>query len=74
MNEAEIIEALVTAQAVQQRAEKAIEEHFRPLVTAALAGGDFQEAFKIVGRMPDSVAKVFMLDAIRVARGDYRKT
>jgi hypothetical protein len=63
-----LIDHYVRAEREAQKADRALEAHFRPLVEAALAKKDFELAKSTVSRMCDSVAKVFLLDTIRTAK------
>jgi hypothetical protein len=63
--EAVLVRAYLSASETQQTLGRRIEEHFLPLVRAALARDDFAEAQRLVHRCPDDVVKCFALDSIR---------
>lgn len=63
--EKELCSKLEAATAVVAELDRQVEAHFRPLVEACLTAGDVGWARQLVGRMPDSVGKVFLLDTIR---------
>lgn len=56
----------------REAAERELERLFNPLVTERIAAGDFAGALEVVRFMPDCVSRVFFIDRIRNARGDYK--
>jgi len=55
-------------------ADDALERIFRCRYTPLLKAGKFEEVREIIRVMPDSVARMFAADALRVARGDFDET
>lgn len=61
------------AQEEAELAEKELAALYEPLVTAKIAAKDWPGAFAVLTSMPDCVSRVFFIDRIRNARGDYNK-
>jgi hypothetical protein len=51
-----------------------LEEVFMPRVKELCEGLDYQGAIEYIRLMPESVAKMFCIDHVRHARGDYDKS
>lgn len=61
------------AQEEADLAEKELAALYEPLVTAKIAAKDWPGAFAVLTGMPDCVSRVFFVDRIRNARGDFNK-
>jgi hypothetical protein len=66
--EEKIINNLKKANEVYEKAARAIEEYFFPLLDDILAEERFSDARKLIARVPDCVEKVFMMDKLRQAK------
>lgn len=62
-----VVEAFVAAQKACDDTHRALEQYFRPLVEKTLLTHGVERAAEIVGRCPDSVARVFLQDTLRQA-------
>lgn len=71
--ERKMVERYKKALIDHEASAKEVESYFMPLVQAALKRGDETEATSLRDRCPDHVVKWFIMDQIRVARGDYDK-
>ena len=60
-----LLRNLEIVSAEHDRLDRQVEAHFMPQVKACLAQDDVPGAQAIVNNIPDCVARVFMMDAIR---------
>jgi thioredoxin-like negative regulator of GroEL len=67
INEYKLTEAAFDA--ANERLEIVFRLGYEPLLEA----GKFDEALEYIRQMPESVAKMYAVDALRVARGDFKK-
>lgn len=58
---------------VEQDAAVTLATHFSNVTDAFIAREDYAGAIAYLQRMPGTVEKSFLIDRVRVARGDFKK-
>lgn len=69
--EQEAVDVFDHANEMYNAANDQLEQVFRCRLAPLLEAGDWTTAREYIRLMPESVAKIFVADSLRYARGDY---